>query len=66
MTTAIRLFVTFLRDDSGQDLIEYGLLASNIGIAGYLVMPSIANKMGQAFSDWGVNVHNAWVPDPPT
>jgi Flp pilus assembly pilin Flp len=66
MTGTIRFFVMFLRDDRGQDLIEYGLLASVIALAGYLLMPGIATKMGQAFSNWGIGVNNAWRPDPPT
>jgi len=44
-TSAIRLFVRFLRDDRGQDLIEYGLLASIIAVAGALLFPVIADKM---------------------
>jgi pilus assembly protein Flp/PilA len=55
----------FLTDESGQDLIEYGLLAAVIGIAGYLVLPAIAPKMGNAFSQWGTQVYNAWVPPAP-
>ena len=61
----IRLFVKFLRDESGQDLVEYGLLAAIIAIAGYLVMPTIEAKMGQAFLNWGVNVNKAWIPNDP-
>jgi len=55
----------FRRDESGQDLIEYGLLAAIIGIAGALVLPSIGPKMGNAFSQWGTQVYNAWVPAAP-
>jgi pilus assembly protein Flp/PilA len=54
-----------LVDDRGQDLIEYALLAGIIGIAGALVLPQIAPKMGNAFSNWGGQVYNAWTPSDP-
>ena len=52
-------------DDRGQDLIEYALLAGIIGIAGALVLPQIAPKMGNAFSYWGGQAYNAWTPSAP-
>lgn len=52
-------------DESGQDLIEYGLLASIIAIAGILFLPTIATKMGVNFGNWGTAVHNLWVPNDP-
>jgi pilus assembly protein Flp/PilA len=54
-----------LVDDRGQDLIEYALLAGIIGIAGALVLPQIAPKMGNAFSYWGGQAYNAWTPSAP-
>jgi Flp pilus assembly pilin Flp len=54
-----------LHDDSGQDLIEYGLLASIIAIAGVLLFPSIKSAMGTQFGNWGTNVYNLWAPNPP-
>ena len=54
-----------LRDDSGQDLIEYGLLAAIIGIAGALVLPAIGNAMGLNFGNWGNTVYNLWASPPP-
>jgi pilus assembly protein Flp/PilA len=65
MLRAPELFRRFLEDDSGQDLIEYGLLAAIIGIAGVLLLPLIAPKIGNAFSSWGTQVYNAWVPPAP-
>ena len=51
--------------DSGQDLIEYALLAAIIGLAGSLVLPLVGPKMGNAFSSWGGQVYNAWTPSAP-
>ena len=35
----------WLLDDSGQDLIQYGLLASIIATAGYLVLPDNSSQL---------------------
>ena len=59
------LFARFVREDSGQDLIEYGLLAGIIGIAGALILPSIAPAMDTAFRNWGTQVYNIWEPSAP-
>ena len=64
-TNAIPLFVRFLREETGQDLIEYGLLASIVAIAGSLLFPGIVTKMQQNFAQWGVNANGAWVPNDP-
>lgn len=55
----------FFFDDSGQDLIEYGLLTALIGVAAYLVIPAIRTGMEAAFPQWGNNVNAIWVPDNP-
>ena len=55
----------FLNDERGQDLVEYGLLAAIIAIAGALILPQIAPKMDAAFRNWGTQVYNIWEPPPP-
>lgn len=45
-----RVWVKLLRDDSGQDLIEYALVAAIIGLAAVAAMSSLANNMSNAFS----------------
>jgi Flp pilus assembly pilin Flp len=52
-------------DESGQDIVEYALLASIIAIAGIVFLPTIATKMGANFSGWGNAVHNLWTPSDP-
>ena len=63
----LSLFARLLKDDSGQDLIEYGLIASIIGISGWLVFPGIINKIAGEFKTGGVqdNVNGLWVPNDP-
>jgi Flp pilus assembly pilin Flp len=52
-------------DDRGQDLVEYGLLASIIAIAGYLLFPQIKTAMDAAYSSWTTGAYNQWCPDDP-
>ena len=54
-----------ISDESGQDVIEYGLLASILAISGVLVFPRIKSGMDLAFSNWGTAVYNLWTPNPP-
>ena len=63
---SVQYFLRAVLDESGQDIIEYGLLASIIAIAGILFLPTIATKMGVSFGRWGDTVYDLWVPRDPT
>ena len=52
-------------EDAGQDLIEYGLLGGIVILAGITFLPSIISKASAAYSNWGSNVQNIWVPCDP-
>jgi len=52
-------------DDRGQDLIEYGLLAAVIAIAGILLMPQIQAAMGALFTSSETGAYNTWCPKDP-
>jgi len=56
----------FVRDEQGQDLIEYALLSALIGIVGILAWTSIASAIGVSFGSWdtGVQTLSACTPDP--
>ena len=41
---------SFLRDESGQDLIEYALLAALIVAVGATVIPAIGTKVASTFT----------------
>ena len=60
-----KLLAKLVRDEGGQDLIEYALLTAIIGIAGLAGLPDIVSKMGSAFSSWGSAVYGLWVPPDP-
>jgi hypothetical protein len=59
------LFVRLVVEDGGQDIIEYGLLASIVGIAGILVFPTIQAKMGAAILTWTGGAYADWCPPDP-
>ena len=51
MTT--RIFRNLLQDESGQDLIEYALVAAIIALAAVAAMSSLASNISTAFSAVG-------------
>ena len=48
-----RIFSNLLRDESGQDLIEYALVAALIALGATATMKGIASTIGDAFSGIG-------------
>jgi pilus assembly protein Flp/PilA len=53
------VFGALLKDESGQDLIEYALVAGLIGLGAVLAMSGLATKIGTAFNSVGNNLTNA-------
>jgi pilus assembly protein Flp/PilA len=53
------VFVAFVNDESGQDLIEYALVAGLIGLGAVVAMSGLATKIGTAFSTVGNQLTNA-------
>jgi pilus assembly protein Flp/PilA len=47
------VFKNLLRDDSGQDLIEYALVAALIGLGATAAMTTFAGDIGNAFNAVG-------------
>ena len=48
-----------LSDESGQDLIEYALVAGLIGLGAVAAMTTLSNKITTAFTNVGGNLTNA-------
>jgi pilus assembly protein Flp/PilA len=46
----------FLRDDSGQDMIEYALVAALIGLSAVVSMKTLSTKIGNAFTSIGTSL----------
>ena len=62
----ITQLVRFLRDESGQDVVEYGLLAAFIGTVGVLAWTNITAGIATKYVGWdtGVQKLSACTPDP--
>lgn len=50
---------TLLNDDSGQNLIEYALVAGLVGLAAVTAMTGLGTKIGTAFSTVGSQLASA-------
>jgi pilus assembly protein Flp/PilA len=56
----MKLFVTkFVKDESGQDLIEYALVAALVGLGAVASMQGLATSIGNAFNGVGTSLANA-------
>ena len=44
------LFTRFVREEAGQDIIEYSLLAAFISISGYLILQSIGSSVNTIYT----------------
>jgi pilus assembly protein Flp/PilA len=53
-----QVFAAFMRNESGQDLIEYALVAGLIGLGAVLAMTGLSGKIGNAFNSVGNNLTN--------
>jgi pilus assembly protein Flp/PilA len=51
--------VDLMKDESGQDLIEYALVAGLIGLGAVVAMSGLATKIGNAFSAVGSQLTSA-------
>jgi pilus assembly protein Flp/PilA len=54
----MRLFITLLKDDRGQDLIEYALIAALIGLGATAALKSLATTVSSAFTTLGTRLTN--------
>ena len=59
MHTYREALMSLLRDDSGQDLIEYALVAGLIGLGAVVAMTGLAGKIETAFNTVGNNLASA-------
>jgi pilus assembly protein Flp/PilA len=59
MKHAKKAFISFIQDESGQDLIEYALVAGLIGLGTVAAMTTLSTKIGNAFNAIGSQLANA-------
>ena len=59
------LLIRLIADENGQDLIEYALLCTVLGLAGAGAFQLIMTAIGNTYGAWDNNVNNLWnTPDP--
>jgi pilus assembly protein Flp/PilA len=51
--------VTLIKDESGQDLIEYALVAGLVGLGALAAMSGLSGKIGNAFTGVGNSLAGA-------
>ena len=54
-----KLFAELLRNEQGQDLIEYAIVAGLIGVGAVISMSSLTTKIRTAFNTVGNQLTNA-------
>lgn len=61
-----QLLKRFISEESGQDVVEYALLAAFIGTVGILAWQSVGVGIGNAYTGWdtGVQGLSTCTPDP--
>ena len=65
MSSVLAGATRLVRDDRGQDLIEYALLTAGIGLAGAAVWPAITTAIGVVYDALDGRTQDLWeVPDP--
>ena len=64
-TRVATLIAQLVRDDSGQDLVEYALLTGLIAAGSVLLFSQLAAAMEAAYNDANTASQDAWEPCPP-
>jgi pilus assembly protein Flp/PilA len=59
MTKIKNALVALIKDESGQDLIEYALVAGLIGIGAVVAMTGLSGKIANAFNGVGNSLASA-------
>jgi pilus assembly protein Flp/PilA len=53
------MLIALMQDESGQDLIEYALVAGLIGLGAVAAMTGLSSTIGNAFSSVGNSLANS-------
>jgi pilus assembly protein Flp/PilA len=52
-----QLFTNLMQDESGQDLIEYALVAALVGLGAVAAMKTLASNVGNSFNTIGTTLN---------
>ena len=63
--TKAQMLLQSLKDESGQDLIEYMLLSTFMAIAGWMGMQALGINMNNSYRIWDYNAQQLWEPPNP-
>jgi Flp pilus assembly pilin Flp len=55
----------FVRDTSGQDLVEYALLVALVGVVAAASIPTLETALSTAYSLWNTGTQDLWQPPNP-
>jgi len=59
------ILLRLIREDDGQDVIEYALLTAGIGVVSAATWPLIAAGVGTVYKRYNANTQAAWeIPNP--
>ena len=61
----MKLFARLVREDEGQDLVEYALLGAFIGLACFAGFQTVQNTIFGAYGNWDTGQQGLWVPPDP-
>ena len=64
-TRVATLIAQLVRNDGGQDLIEYALLTGLIAAGSVLLLSQLAAAMEASYNNSNMASQNAWEPSPP-
>jgi Flp pilus assembly pilin Flp len=54
-----------IRDDDGQDLVEYAFLAAFVALTTVAALALLQATLQRAYSTWNANIEDLWsMPDP--
>lgn len=62
---SVRCVARLVKDEEGQDLVEYGLLLGSIAALGVALFPQIVTAMQSAYLNWNDEINDKWVPPDP-
>lgn len=59
------VIAALVTDDTGEDLIEYVLLATVVGTAGAVALNALPAVMNLVYASWDAGAQNLWEPADP-
>ena len=60
------VLLRLLADEKGQDLIEYALLTTVIGLAAVAVFDILRDSIAFVYGTWNTSANSYWQPDAPS